>query len=899
MKDEDKSRSCLIRELGELRGRLAELEVQANLRCQAEGELRESERRFQATFEQAAVGVAHTAPDGSWLRVNERLAGIVGYEREELLGLSFQAITHPDDVDKDVQNLRRLLSGEIETYSTEKRYVRKDGATVWIDLTASLVRDDSGEPAYFIAVIEDITLRKRAEKELASRARQQAAVARLGQRALEEPGLSRLMDEAVSVVARTLGVEYCKVLELQPGGESLLLKAGIGWREGLVGAAAVGAGLDSQAGYTLASEEPVVVEDLGDEDRFDGPPLLREHGVVSGASVVVGERDRPYGVLGAHTGERRVFTDDDVNFLRAIANVLAVAVRRERIERDMSRLASYPELNPSPVIETSAAGEVTYLNPAARRWFPGLAERGGAHPVLAGLDAVHEEIVGSGVEPAVREVTLDGCFYQQAISRVPRSGLLRIYMLDTTERRRAEEALRDSEERFRTVFEGATVGMVALTLEGRFLETNPAVHRILGYSAEELRGMSFRDLTHPDDAAPNVRLHGELAAGEREGYGIEKRYVTKDGRVGWGWVNVSLIRHSDGTPRFAFSVLEDITERKRAEEEIREQARLLELTRDAITVCDMDGAITFWNRGAEEIYGWSREEALGRKARELLQTRLPDDLRRIIGELERAGHWEGEVTHERRDGERVVVASRWALKRDGRGEPAAVLQIDNDVTLQKRTEEALAEIRQAERRRISRDLHDVVLQDLAGTLQTLQLAQLRARQSGSQVYLEEEILALRRATQGLRSAVYELRFEKEQPFLTAVESLVELNRQMAAGRRTDLVVGEGFPEDLPDPAGVEMLRVIQEALTNVRHHSGARHARVELWMEREAVGVEVYDDGRGFDAQASRSGVGLSAMRERVAGLGGELEVRSQPREGTRVTLKVPVRAGTRDPLRL
>ncbi len=128
---------------------------------------------------------------------------------------------------------------------------------------------------------------------------------------------------------------------------------------------------------------------------------------------------------------------------------------------------------------------------------------------------------------------------------------------------------------------------------------------------------------------------------------------------------------------------------------------------------------------------------------------------------------------------------------------------------------------------------------------------------------------------------------------------MELNRQMAAGRRTDLVVGEGFPEDLPDPAGVEMLRVIQEALTNVRHHSGARHARVELWMEGEAVGVEVYDDGRGFDAQASRSGVGLSAMRERLAGLGGELEVKSRPGEGTRVTLKVPVRAGTRDPLRL
>src|SRR5215204_5971509 len=133
-------------------------------RKQAEEELRESEERFRRTFEQAAVGIAHVGTDGHWLRVNRRLCDIVGYEKEELLGLTFQDITHPDDLETDLEGARQLLAGEIETYSSEKRYFRKDGSTVWIYLTVSLVRSPSDEPRYFISATEDITERKRVEE---------------------------------------------------------------------------------------------------------------------------------------------------------------------------------------------------------------------------------------------------------------------------------------------------------------------------------------------------------------------------------------------------------------------------------------------------------------------------------------------------------------------------------------------------------------------------------------------------------------------------------------------------------------------------------------------------------------------------------------------------------------
>src|SRR5215218_9803833 len=134
-------------------------------RRRIEDVLREIEERFRATFEHAAIGAAQVGIDGRWLRVNRRLGEIVGYEPEELLRTTFQDITHPDDLEADLERAGRLLEGELQTYTMEKRYVSRGGSVVWVNLTVSLVRDASGEPAYFIAVVEDISERKKAEEE--------------------------------------------------------------------------------------------------------------------------------------------------------------------------------------------------------------------------------------------------------------------------------------------------------------------------------------------------------------------------------------------------------------------------------------------------------------------------------------------------------------------------------------------------------------------------------------------------------------------------------------------------------------------------------------------------------------------------------------------------------------
>ena len=153
--------------------RTAELETAADaLRRRSEQletavqSLRASEARFRATFDQAAVGIAHVAPDGRWLRMNQKLCDIVGYTRDELLSMTFQDITHPDDLYADLTQVQQILEGKIDSYTMEKRYLRKDGHVIWAALTVALVRDDDAHPEYFISVVVDISARKAAEEAL-------------------------------------------------------------------------------------------------------------------------------------------------------------------------------------------------------------------------------------------------------------------------------------------------------------------------------------------------------------------------------------------------------------------------------------------------------------------------------------------------------------------------------------------------------------------------------------------------------------------------------------------------------------------------------------------------------------------------------------------------------------
>ena len=213
-------------------------------------------------------------------------------------------------------------------------------------------------------------------------------------------------------------------------------------------------------------------------------------------------------------------------------------------------------------------------------------------------------------------------------------------------------------------------------------------------------------------------------------------------------------------------------------------------------------------------------------------------------------------------------------------------------TERKRTEEALREVREAERQRMARELHDSALQDLTYALAETQITQAISQESEVNHRLQSVVEALKRAGRELRSAVYNLRLEEEhnKPFAQLLGSLVESYRKMGPSIDIRLAFGESFPSTPRVEAGPELLRVFQEALTNARRHSGARKVLMSVGGEKHELVAEISDDGQGFDAETARPGVGLASMRERVTALGGKLEIESEPGKGTRVAFRIPLR---------
>jgi len=259
--------------------------------------------------------------------VGRRLTDLAGEVPEEILELAIEHCRAAFDG----------LSGEFEfdssgmTYEVKTTPVRGDGAAV----DAALV------------VSRDVTARNRAALELQQRARQQEAVARLGQIALRERDVQALMDEVVATVAQTLEVEICSVLELRCDESAFDIVSAVGLRDGAQ-STVIPNTLHTQAGYALATGQPLVIADLPSDRRFVHPALLLEHGVVSGMTVLVEGRDRPFGILGCHTGWQRTFGVDDVNFLTAVANLVSSAIERHRDEQSSRYAALHDPLTGLP-----------------------------------------------------------------------------------------------------------------------------------------------------------------------------------------------------------------------------------------------------------------------------------------------------------------------------------------------------------------------------------------------------------------------------------------------------------------------------------------------------------------------------------------------------------------------
>jgi len=484
-------------------------------------------------------------------------------------------------------------------------------------------------------------------------------------------------------------------------------------------------------------------------------------------------------------------------------------------------------------------------------------------------------------------------------------------MMDVTQHRHAEEALRTSEAELRALLAAMTDVILVLDAEGRYLSIAPTNPSLLYRPSDELVGRTLHEVM-PQEQADVFLEHIRRALETQRP--VDTEYSLRiGGQEVWFAGTVSPMQEDS-----VIYVARDITERKRVEEEVRRlnadledrvaertaqlQSALVELresegryravieqSAEGMYLVDGDTRrILETNPALQDMLGYTAEELRGMELHEIVAHDRASVEANIERTLKEGKRFIRERRYRRKNGS--VVEVEIAASTISYGGKRAICAAIRDVTERKRAEEALREVREAERNRMARDLHDDVLQDLSYTAVSMEIMMIEAEGTSLEKRLQEAIDAVRRAAQGLRYAVNDLRLEDEgdRPLPILLERLVERNSAMARGQTLGLYVEEGFPSEPLGKAGVEVLRIVQEALTNARRHSGASNIQVKLRVEEVDLVVEVTDEGRGF-APGAVPGVGSRSMRERAMGIGGKVEIESASGQGTRVHLRVPL----------
>jgi len=370
-------------------------------------------------------------------------------------------------------------------------------------------------------------------------------------------------------------------------------------------------------------------------------------------------------------------------------------------------------------------------------------------------------------------------------------------------------------------------------------------------------------------------------------------------------LNARQVASQGNSGRWILLAIDDRTEERRTIEDLRKQTELLQLAHDAIMVRDVDSVILFWNRGAQETYGWSPAEACGNISHQLLGTQFPEPFESWREKLYSRGSWEGELVHLRKDGRRIHVASRQVLQHDQKGRTIGVLEINRDITSRKDAEEALRnlsgrllQLQDEERRRIARELHDSTGQSLAALVIHLSAVSERITEIDSTAaeMLREAIDLSQKASDETRTLSYLL----YPPTLdhaglrSALEWYIDGFTQRSKVKvDLDVAIGQ---ERLAEIVERTLFRIVQESLTNIFRHSGSDTASVRITRRSGIVRLEVADNGKGIpndvlaalNSSGGQLGVGIRGMRERIRQLGGWLQVKSRP-DGTTIISSLPV----------
>jgi PAS domain S-box-containing protein len=605
--------------------------------------------------------VATTDVQGTITYVNDKFCTISKYSKEELIGQNHRILNsghHPKEFFQKMYHT--IANGQVWRGEICNR--AKDGSIYWVDTTVVPLLDAKGKPRQYLAIRADISERKRAEE--------------ASQNVLKELADQKFALDQHAIVATTdvqgtityVNDKFCSISKYSKdeliGQNHRILNSGHHPKE-----------FFQKMYYAIAN---------GQVWRGEICNRAKDGSIYWVATTIVPLLDAK--------GKPRQYMA-----------IRADITERKRSEAVRERLAAVVESSDDAIISKDLNGTINAWNRGAEKIFGYTAAEAVGQPMVmlfppeltkeepgilarvrSGQSVEHYETVRlrKGGAKIYVSVTIspvrDGNGTVVGASKIAR---------DITDRKRAEKALREGEERFQAMADGIPQLAWMAEPDGHIFWYNRRWYEYTGTTFQQMEGWGWQSV-HDPAFLPKVLEGWKDAIAHGKPFEMEFPLRGADGNFRTFLTRIVPVRDPEGHVARWFGTNTDITDRKQVEEVLREQAQVLDLAQ--VLVRDIQGRIVLWNQGAEKLYGFTREEAVGRKSHELLQTQFPEPLEQIEDKLKRTGSWEGELVHRRRDRTSIVVSSLWVLHRDAQGNPLRVLEANVDITARKRAEHQLA-----------------------------------------------------------------------------------------------------------------------------------------------------------------------------------------------------------------
>jgi PAS domain S-box-containing protein len=546
-------------------------------RKRAEAALRDAQERLLQAMDAAKMFSWEMNPKTQEFSLSQNIERTMGFTfPREIINNPLGNHLHPEDAEQAVRKtLRAIETGE--PYEDTIRIVNPHtGEIVWMHSQGVVAMNAEGE-ARFVGIAQNITERRHIEILLDTQKKALEMV-------VSGSPLTQVLEYLAGIVEiQSSDSSIASILllddegRLHNGASPSLPEHYLQAIEGIEADANVGT-----CSAAAATSKPVITPDLDADPRWRGiKHLPLGIGLRAAWSMpIVAADKRVLGTFGTYFREKREPTTLERRTVEILAKTAALAIERKRVEEALrdahERITNIFESITDCFYALDAEWRFTYVNPQAEQYFNRTKEQllgrvyFEAFPLTRGTEVLARlREAMSEQKPSQFEIISPTTGKWVDMHVFPADGGLGVYFRDITERRRTEEALRESETRFRAMFEQANVGIVQASFDGTLLKVNPGFCKIVGYSEGEVSGMAIRDLTHPDDYVEEEALTRRLMAGGIPGYSIEKRYLHKNGHLVWGQMTATLVSHSLGEPFYMLAIVEDISERKRAEEALK------------------------------------------------------------------------------------------------------------------------------------------------------------------------------------------------------------------------------------------------------------------------------------------------------------------------------------------